>query len=369
MQRTKKILIIAGEMNLGGLENQLVHLAKCADKNLIKIDFTSTCENAYYKDEIIKAGCGFILIPSNEKSGIFKYILNLYRVIKNGEYDVVHSHELFHSGIEMFVSWLCGVPKRIAHSHSTRDIRKENKLSRKIYHRLMRLMIGLFSTNMVGCSSGAAEFLFGKKALKNKKVSVIFNSVETERYFDKKFIEASYDKKDGWKYVAHVGRLVPLKNHDFLLDIAEEFKKQNKKICFVFAGDGELFEKLSEAIKIRELQEYVMLLGARNDVPDVLLYSDAFVLPSLFEGMPLSLIEAQAAGLCCVASDNITKEVDFGLNLVSYLSLNVPLSDWDFEIEKAVNTIKPEESKIKTAILEKGFSVNDFCRKVCELYL
>ena len=362
-----KILITAGALGMGGLENQLVYLGKHIDKTKYQVDYTSTDEMAYYKNEIINAGCGFFVIPDPRKDGTLSYCKALLRLLKKGQYDVVHSQELFHSGIEMFLAWRAGVPKRIAHSHSTQDGSNHNNIIKKIYHYIMRKSILFFATDYLACSTIAGEFIYGKAIVNNKNFHVIVNSVETKKFFKEERTKI-IEKKDGWKYITHVGRFVDVKNHKFMLDLAANFKRKGKKFAFIFVGNGELYDECMNRVKREHLEDYVVFMGQRKDVADILLDSDIFVLPSFYEGMPLSVIEAQAAGLPCVIADHVTKEVDFELGLIHRGKLSDSINKWTEIIEDAILQPHPDRNRILEAIHKKGFDVSDFQRNLCNIY-
>lgn len=364
-----RILIVAGALGMGGLENQLVYVGKHIDHEKFEVDYSSTDENAYYKDDIINSGCGFFVVPDPRKDGTIAYCKAMYQLMKKGKYNVVHSQELFHSGIEMFLAWLAHVPKRIAHSHSTQDGSNHNTIFKKIYHAVMRKSILFFGTDFLACSTAAGMFLYGSNIVKNKHFEVVVNSVETSQYFINEVNDSVINKKPEWKYVTHVGRFVEVKNHDFMINIANRLKNNDDKICFVFVGNGELFEHCVERVEKEELNDYVQFLGQRTDVVSVLKESDAFILPSHYEGMPLSIIEAQAAGLPCLVADHITEEVDFGINLIHKKSLNDNEMTWIKELKQVINQCHPDSNTIIEAIHKKGFDVSDFQNNLCEIYI
>ena len=363
-----RILIIAGSLEMGGLENQLVYFGKYVDKTRFQVDYTSTSKDAYYKNDIISAGCGFYLLPDPRKEGTAVYCSELLKLLKNNKYDVVHSHELFHSGIEMALSYIAGIRKRVVHSHSTKDGSRYKKWIRPLYHSVMRFMIRAFATDYLACSSEAGIFLFGKGIVRNKKFKVVPNSVETGKFMDCKEMCRDIPRKKGWKYIAHVGRFSEEKNQKFLIEVAKQFKEKNMNMAFVFVGSGPLFQYFDSAVKNNALEEYVIMLGARKDIPSILSTVDAFILPSLFEGMPLSLIEAQAAGLHCIIPDHITEEVDFGIGLLHRLSLNEPVQEWVAMIEKAVTLPRPDQLIIRNAIRNKRFDTSSFVETLCDVY-
>ncbi len=371
-----KVLMIAGAMHIGGLENQLMHLLRNIDRKEFTIDFTSNKEDAFFRNEIEDLGGGFIVFSSNSRKHPIKYCIEMYRIMKTGKYDVVHSHELFHSGINLFVAKLAGVPCRFVHAHSWCEGAETGgnySISRKMYHCLMRFLINHCSTTQIACSTWAGNFLFGEKAIKKESYHLIYNSVDTTSFLDKyECIErGEFCEKDGWKNVIYVARICPLKNHIFLIDIAKEFKKRNKKIRFLLVGDGDedVKENIIQSIKENKLEEYVQLLGVRKDVDVLLRKSSAFVTPSKYEGMPLVMIEAQAAGLPCVSANTYSQEVDFGIGLVQWLGLSEGAKVWADCIEKAVNKPRAQKEHVENAIRRKGFDSKIFAEKMCGLYL
>lgn len=370
-----KVLVVTATMNAGGLENQLMHLLRNADKEIFQIDFSSKVENSYYRKEIEALGAKYYVLPEMNKKNIFSYFREMVRIMKTGKYDVVHSNELFHSGVVLLAACFAGVKCRIAHSHSIYDlddINARRSTIRKIYSSIMRWMILQFSNVQIGCSTAAGEFLFGEKAVKKDTYHLLFNSVDTKEYLE------NYDKEEtgefceaDWVNVLHVGRVYEVKNQLFIAEIAEEFKKRDKKIRILCAGKGnqEYMEQVQAVIKSKELQKYMQMLGVRKDISELLRKSKAFILPSLYEGMPLVLIEAQASGIHCVSADTFSKEVDFGIDSVEWLPLQAGAEKWADAIENAIEKERKEKTEVVNAIEEKGFDSRIFTEKLCKLYI
>lgn len=369
----KKVLIVASNMDMGGIENQLMHLLRQADKEKFQIDFTSKNPDAYYRSEIEELGGKFILIPHMSHVNPLPYCWTLYRIMKDGEYDIVHSHELFHSGIVLFVAWLAGVPGRFVHAHNWQDgdgTGRKRGLVRTVYNAVMRCAINTFSTDQMACSTLAGKFLYGGKTLKKDSYHLVFNSVDTGKFLD------LYDRKeqgefcDDWCNVLQVGRVTRVKNQMFLAQIAKEFKKRGRKIRILCAGNGdaEYEEAVSCEIVKNGLQDYIQMLGVRDDIDVLMRKASAFVLPSRYEGMPLVLIEAQASGLPCVVADTFSHEVDLGLGKVQWRSLDETPAEWADAIEKAIASGRAEKDQVVRVVREKRFDSRMFAQTLCDLY-
>ena len=371
--KKNKVLLIAGNMHVGGIENQLMHLLRNADKDKFQIDFTSTMPEAYYRSEIEALGGGFLLIPHMSHRNPLPYCKALYRIMKDGKYDIVHSHELFHSGIVLFVAWLAGVPGRFVHAHNWQDgdgTGKERGIVRSLYNAVMRCAINAFSTTQMACSTLAGKFLYGEKTLKKNSYHLIFNSVDTGKFLDLYDREETGEFCDGWFNVLQVGRVTRVKNQMFLAQIAKELKKRGRNIRILCAGSGdaEYEEAVNREIEANGLHAHIRMLGVRGDIDTLMRKSRAFVLPSHYEGMPLVLIEAQASGLPCVVADTFSHEVDFGLDKVQWLSLDESAAAWADAIEEAIASGRAKKDHVVRVVGEKRFDSKMFAQTMCERY-
>lgn len=369
-----KVLIITGTMHVGGIENQLMHLLRNADKDKFQIDFTSTKPDAYYRSEIEALGGKFLLIPEMSHRNPIPYCKALYRIMKDGQYDIVHSHELFHSGIVLAIAQKAGVPGRFVHAHSWQDgdgTGRKRSAVRTVYNAVMRKMILRHSTRQLACSTLAGEFLYGKESTQKPSYHLVFNSVDTAKFLDRYDTpETGEFTGDGWINVIQVGRVVRVKNQLFLVNVAAELKGRGSKIRILCAGNGDqdYVEEVQQAIAAGGLEDQIQMLGVRSDI-DVLMHkSAAFVLPSLYEGMPLVLIEAQASGLPCVVADTFSHEVDFGLGKVNWMQLQDSAPHWADAIEAAVASGRARKEDIVRVVTEKRFDSRMFAQTLCELY-
>ena len=369
-----KVLIIAGAMDVGGIENQLLHLLRQADKSRFQIDFTTTAEHPFYEDEILALGGKCLHIPGTGGWHFLRYCRAIYRVMKDGQYDVVHSHELFHSGMVLLTARLAGVKHRFVHAHNWADgcvLGEKTPLRRELYNAVMRWLILHNATEFVACSTLAGQFLYGEETTHRPNYHLIFNSVDTSKFLDRyDQVETGEFTNDGWINVIQVGRFTVVKNQLFTAQIAAELKRRGQKIRILCLGnDGNEYEaKVQEEICRLGIEEHMLLLGIRKDVDVLMRKSSAFLLPSQYEGMPLVLIEAQAAGLPCVVADTFSHEVDFGLGQVQWLPVSESAVFWADRLEKAVRQPRAAKEQVEAVVKQKGFDSKAFAKKLCELY-
>lgn len=368
-----RVLIVAGAMDVGGIENQLMHLLRNAEKDIFQIDFTTTMDHPFYQDEIEALGGKCIRIPATEGWHFLRQCKALYRIMKDGQYDIVHSHELFHSGMVLLTAKLAGVKHRFVHAHNWSDDDGTGRRSmlRRMYNAVMRRWILRYGTDFCACSTLAGRFLYGERKTREPGYHLIFNSVDTGKFID------NYDKvesgdlcDDGWTNVIQIGRFSPIKNQLFTAEIARELKRSGKKIRILCAGNngGEYERQVRETIERYGVGEHMLLLGVRKDVDVLARKSAAFLLPSLYEGMPLVMIEAQAAGLPCVTADTYSREVDFGIGYVTWMQLAQPASEWAEAVEKAVEKGRADKRAVMDAVEKYGFDSKVFAERLCKLY-
>lgn len=303
-----RIAQIMGKWVGGGVEAVVMNYYRHIDRNKIQFDFIcdddSTC---IPKEEIESLGGKVILIPPYQK--VFKYHKELKRVLKEGQYKIVHSHINALSVFSLWAAKSAKIPVRIAHSHSTSN-KKEWK--KTLLKNMLRPFSKLFATDYFCCSELAGRWLFGNKTYDQGKVYLLNNAIDVDKFKYNEKVRKTKRKelniKDNEIVIGHIGRFVKQKNHEFLIDIFNEVHKQNKNTILLLAGDGPLKEEIQNKVKELNLDKSVKFLGQRNDANELYQAMDAFVLPSLYEGLPVVGVEAQASGLPCFFSTDMTKE-------------------------------------------------------------
>lgn len=322
-----RVAQIMGKWIGGGVESVVMSYYRHIDRTKIQFDFIcdEDSTNIPY-EEIEKLGGRVILIPPYQK--LFKYHNKLKKILKDGNYKIVHSHINTLSIFSLFAAKCAGVPVRIAHSHSTTN-KKEKK--KNLLKQALRPFSKEFATDYMCCSELAGRWLFGNKEYDKGNVYLLNNAIDLDKFkYDEK-IRSEKRKKlnisDDTLVIGHVGRFVEQKNHRFLIDIFNEIHKQNSNSILLLAGQGPLMEEIKSKVESLGLEKFVIFLGQIDDADKLYQAIDIFVLPSLYEGLPVVGVEAQATGLLCELSSNMTKETKI-LDTTRFISLDKSAKEW-----------------------------------------
>lgn len=360
-----RVAQIIGKWLGGGVESVVMNYYRHIDRTKIQFDFIcdEDSTNIPY-EEIEKMGGKVILIPPYQK--VFKYHKKLKEVLKSGGYKIVHSHINTLSVFSLFAAKCAGVPVRIAHSHSTTN-KKEKK--KNLLKQVLRPFSKVFATDYMCCSELAGRWLFGNKEYDNGNVYLLNNAIDLDKF---KYDEEKRKEKrkelnieDDTLVIGHVGRFVEQKNHRFLIDIFNEVHKQKEKSILLLAGQGPLMEEMKEKVKILGIEDSVKFLGQRNDINELYQAFDVFCLPSLYEGLPVVGVEAQATGLLCIFSDDMTKETKV-LDTTEFLSLNQSVEEWTYTILKKYKSFK--RKNCISEISKKDFNIKKEANKLTQKY-
>lgn len=365
-----KVAQFVGLMNCGGSETMLMNLFDNIDKEKYEITFIENeAGPSWYSEEIKLKGGKIVKVDNPTKVGMIKYIKQLINVFKTGHYDVVHSHVFLHSGIVMYAAKKANVPIRISHSHSAMN--KDDNNIIKMF--ALRTLILKYSTNLVACSTEAGICLFGNKFLKIGRVlpnPIKLNDIKNVTSDSVNKLKLNYNISNDCLILGHVGRLVQVKNHDFLFEIAKHLKENGIVFKMFFLGEGPLHDEIQSKIIDYNLEKNIFMTGNVKNVYEYMRMFDILLLPSFYEGLPVTLIEAQASGLYSIVSNKVSKESDLGLGLVDFENINdcktwvnkiVDFKPIDVNIEKIYKTIirKKYSSDILVKEYEKMYLAND----------
>lgn len=362
----KKVLILIYGLRRGGME--MVATSLQLNMSPDKYEFIYYVQDATNNDRLIEAsvlesGAKVVAKPKEVKSRYDEYKF-LKKLIKDEKIDIVHDHMLFHGGLSARAGYKAGAKKRIAHSHLREDNRKIG-LSGKLYRCLMHRWLYKYATDRLACSKESGIYLYGKKFLDSG--TVLVNGIDTEKYkFDtekrkKMRAELGIENK---LVIGHIGLIYWIKNQTFLIKVFNELLKKRHDSVLLICGefrDGGECERLVKALGI---EDKVMFLGTRSDIPELLAAMDILVFPSVCEAFPLVPVEAQASKLPCLISDRVTTEVKANEN-VSFLPLEVSMNDW---VDEILRTVGIERESIDIQNFEKKFDIKNITEKLEKIY-
>lgn len=364
----KRILYVnGGTMQRGGIESFMMSYYRNIDKQKLQIDFVvHGFEEGVYDKEIRELGGRIYNIPVKSKD-YFGNISNLKSIFKHNDYKIVHSHLDAMSTVVLKTAKKSGIPIRIAHSHNIEHL-TNNKL-KYLINEQARKKINRYSTHSFACSIPAGEWLFGKNQIRNGNVKIIKNAIDLNSYcFNSGKRKKLREKLNIGKelVIGHVGRFDNQKNHEYLIDMFYELQKQYADAILILVGDGVLRERIQEKVKHLEISDKVKFLGSRDDVNELLNIFDIFVLPSKFEGLGISLIEAQANGLKCVTSVNTPKDVNVSQKVRFLDTTNSEIQNWINEILN--DSDRKRENNLEKLIVA-GYDIKVEAVKLQNLYL
>jgi glycosyltransferase involved in cell wall biosynthesis len=359
-----RVLHVVVNMNRGGAETLIMNLYRNMDRTKVQFDFL-TCKQGVFDAEILELGGRVHRIPYITEVGHFGYVKALDNFFTaSWDYKIVHSHMDKMSGLVLLAAKKAGIPVRIAHSHSTKS---EGGIAARAYKWYAGQYIPSNATNLMACSDRASKWLFGNIS---SKCLIVKNGIDLNKFTFcpniRKKLRAELGINEHIYVVGHVGRFSHPKNHTFLIDIFKEYVSINFNSILVLAGDGPLRADIEYKVKDLGLVDRVKFLGVRSDVNCLLQAFDVFVFPSLYEGLPFTLIEAQGVGTPCIISDVISREVDMGVDLIEYLPLNDKMI-WVKNLKASARRLTA--NLVMEALRKKGYDIELVSKRIKDFYL
>jgi len=362
------VLQVIGIMNRGGAETMIMNLYRNIDRTKVQFDFVvHTNENGVFDDEIKSYGGNIYHCPKYNGKNHFEYKKwwNKFFLEHSKKYSIVHGHIGSTTSIYLSVAKKYGL-FTIAHSHNT-----DGNLNLKNFlYKLMSISTRYIADYFFACSLAAGKDRYGKNIVNNlDKFHILNNAIDTERFmFDldlRAKVRNEFNISSDKIVIGHIGRFQPQKNHSFLIDIFKCIVEKNNNSVLLLCGVGELKNEIYQKVKTLGIENNVIFLGLRPDIERVCQAFDIFLFPSLYEGLPVTLVEIQAAGVPCVISDVITKEVCI-TNIVKMISLNEDPEIWADEVLRYSDSIKSDTSEqIKSA----GFDIKETALWLQNFYL
>lgn len=363
-----RVLQVIGIMNRGGAEAMIMNLYREIDKNKVQFDFVeNSFEPAVFDDEILSLGGKIYRCPHFNGKNYFEYKKwwKDFFDSHSSDYVAVHGH------IGSTAAIYLGEAKKhglftIAHSHST----NVNKSIKGVFYSILSYPVRYVADYLFACSNDAAINRYGKRMSKSENSKILNNAIDTNDFSYNVAIRDKVRKNLGLNSdtvcVGHVGRMDKYKNQTFVISVFYELLKLNSNSKLVLVGDGENrkhLEKMTEKLRIKD---NVIFTGVRSDVNQLLQAMDVFVFPSLFEGLPVTVIEAETAGTPCVISNTIPKECILVDSLVTVKDLNESPSEWAKHI---LERAKEGHCDYQQEIINKGYDIKTTAKWLEEFYI
>jgi len=360
----KSVVQVLGRLDRGGAEMWLSQLnEQTVSSNYHFIFLTLRSGKGYLDQQVLDNGAEIVNIPLSD--GLLFYY-RFYKFLKNRKVEILHSHVLNFSGIILFLGYLAGVKKRIAHSHSDKsEINSKANFFRRKYIEFTTWLLNKFSTSRIACSDKAGKSLFETDYV------LLDNGINFKRFplcniDEKKKLKEELEIDNDTFIIGHVGRYSYPKNHKFIVEIAKKLNLSDRKYTILLVGEGELFGEIKEKVEEEGLTDIIKMLGARDDIPNLMTnLFDLMIFPSFYEGMPLTLIESQKSNLGVIISDTIPRDVIKIKELFQILPIDKGAELWQVEIEnhKVINRDNSKDEEIL-----KDFSIETSFKKLINYY-
>ena len=370
MPQPIRILHVVTWMSAGGLETFIMNLYRHIDRDLVQFDFLVMREQrAFYDDEIEQLGGIIYRVPPIGVRSLQSNWRALKTFFQEHPYRIVHSHIDTLSTLPLRAAKSAGVPVRIAHSHNT-----NMDIDGKMPFRLTsRILLPSQATGFMACSIEAGQWLFGEKRSARGQVRVIPNGVDTERFrFSpnrRREMRNALGIPAEVPVMLHVGRFSPQKNHSFLLEIFSELMHINPQAHLILVGAGTGLASAEHRVNAYGLGSNVHFMGVRSNVQDFLSASDIFVLPSLYEGLPVTLIEAQSSGIVCFASaGRVPSEANVSSS-VHFIGLKRGAEYWAERIAQVRLPSNSERLRGAQLVADAGYDIQGVAQQMQDFYL
>lgn len=374
MEKNKVVRILqinAGE-KYGGVSAMLYNFYSHINKEIIQFDFLAPTTTSFYLQRKEIEEQGGRIIELRAKGFFLKRKIcfwnRLYHWLSTQKYKVIHIHSgsVFFNIQVALIAKLCHVPRIIIHSHSAGSGSK----IRLIMGKPFKCLFAALGTDFLSCSEQAAQFMFPSTIINQGKYKIVRNGIDVKKFQFSIDARKNYRQLlgvNGKKVVLHVGRFSSVKNHEFLIDIFYNLQKKENNVCLLLVGEGETQKIIKQKVNDLGIEDKVKFLGLRSDISEIMSASDIFVLPSLYEGLPVVGIEAQANGLKCIFSKGVTEEVNV-LGDSIFISLSDEIEEWSNEIWKVL-CLESHREDVSKKIVDSGYAIENAVKYLEEIYL
>lgn len=362
MDKTIRVMQVVGKMNAGGVKTVVMEYYRNINRANVQFDFVvdEDSQNIDF-EEIQNMGGRVFIVPRYQK--LHHYIPALFRLFRKEKVEIVHARINAMNVFPLFAAWLAGVPVRIAENLTTSHPNEKKTIVKKI----LRPFQGVFATNRMACSEHCARWMYGN-AFEKKGVTIFKTAYTIDKYSYQPSVRAAERDRLGIKdkyVIGSIGRFVPQKNHMFILQIFKCIAEQDNNAVLLLVGDGPLHDLLCEEAKRLEIFDRILWMGTQKEVWNFYQAMDCFLLPSLYEGLGIVVVQAQNSGLPCVVSDQVPLEADV-TKTVAFLSLSHTAEQWATAVlQKKGNIRRDQTEQIKAA----GYDIAQGAKKLESYYL
>lgn len=372
-----RVLHVVGRMDRGGAESRIMDIYRNIDRNRVQFDFLVYAHDYQdYEKEIEKLGGRLLYLRPVRESGVMQFMIDLVKLVNtHGPFIAIHAHTSYNSALALFAAKIAGIKIRIYHARNSKCISSVVSFKEKAYIIAMKIITSFCCNVRIAVGEKAAVAHFGKRRLKNGDVNIIPNAVDIHS-FNPDIDMASVNRikselriPEGSVVVGHIGNFRPEKNHVFLFRIFEDYSKLVQNTVLLLIGDDSTHDAISvkESIKGYSAHERILFIGKRDDVNVLLSAFDIMLFPSIREGIPGATLEAQAAGVPCIISDEVDHSVDMALGLVKWLPIKDP-SVWANEIPLSIKNRIIDREKISKAFNQHNYTVQNAIAAMHSIY-
>ena len=361
-----RILHVFGRMGRGGAEMWLMNVARRLNWDKYQFDFlVHERERGEFDDELEQLGATIHIADCHRRP--VAYARRVVPILR--DYDVVHSHVYLFSAVVLGLARIAGVRSRIAHAHTARM--EGSGLMRQVYRLGAQTAMQRFATRAVGCSAKACEAVFGKQWRHSGNVSVLHYGYDFDRFEGldgevRKLVRREFGIADNEFVIGHIGRFVDAKNHDFIVELTDAWARQtDRPFRFVLVGDGVRRQQIERQLTDRGLHPHVVLTGIRRDIPRMLAMFDTLILPSLWEGLPVTALEAQAVGCSATISDVVSSEV---IELDNVCQRPLEIQAWVERLREVQDTSPIDRDVALSTMRATGFAIDRHLAALCAIY-
>mgnify|MGYP000003658285 FL=1 len=361
----KRVLIVLGGLNRGGAQSVVMNYYHFMNRNKIQFDFISHSDKKdELEDEIVSLGGRIFHFPRFKVYNLLEYRSQWINFLKNHhDYLAIHAHMSSTASIFIPIAHKYGI-KTIAHAHTSHDM---GNVIKRVLEKISFHLVDYMADYFFACSQEAGNFRFGHSVVEGPKFGIWYNAIDLSLYkfstIKREQIRTKLNVKNDELLIGNVGRLSYPKNQGFLIQVFNSFLKIHPRSKLLLVGNGEMEVKIKALVEKLGLEGKVIFTGSVNNVQDYLSAMDLFVFPSHWEGLPVSVIEAQIAGLYCIISSNVTREVK--------ISPNIEFDDLNKGVDFWVNRIAtvPMYSREKNNIQNDNYDIIKAAQKAEEFYL